>query len=184
MDRLEVKKIIDKIKAFRQSFDVSNSLVEEWTKILLPYRYEDVNKKLDDYFTETNNFGQYPDAYYLTRYLRTEEELENKQDIYVRCQLCGKKIIYYDLTDHYDKCSSIDYIHTNGLKYLGRNFDKEKLWEMSNDKFNELYWKFCDELHKVIKDDLQKRALENAILTHNGKEPKYTIEELNKIGSD
>ena len=65
-----------------------------------------------------------------------------------------------------------------------RNFDKEKLWEMSNDKFNELYWKFCDELHKVIKDDLQKRALENAILTHNGQEPKYSIEELNKIGSN
>ena len=182
MDKLEVKKILEKIKAFRQSFLITNSLMEEWTKILEPYRFDDVNKKLDDYFKETNNFGQYPDAYYLTRYLRTEEELENKQDIYVRCQLCGKKIIYYDYTKHYDKCLSINYIKRCGEKYLHRKFDENKLWEMNTTKFDELYWKVCEETLKVILDGFEKHSLENAILTHNGKQPKYTIEELNKIG--
>ena len=180
MNKVEAKQIIEKIKTFRQSFLITNNLLEEWTKILQPYRYEDVNNRLDDYFKETNNFGQYPDAYYLTRYLRTEEELENKQDIYVRCQICGKKIIYYDYQDHYDKCSSIDYIKRCGEKYLHRRFDEEKLWEMNTTTFDELYWKVCEETFKVIPDGLEKHSLENAILTHNGKQPKYTIEELNK----
>lgn len=181
MERQDVKNILSKIKAFRQSFDVTNSLMDEWVKVLAPYRYEDVNKKLDDYFKETNNFGQYPDAYYLTRYLRTEEELENKQDIYARCSICNKPIIYYDLHNHYERCSSIDYIKRCGEKYLHRKFDEEKLWNMNTTTFDELYWKVCEETFKVIPECLEKHTLENAILTHNGKQPKYVIEKLNEL---
>ena len=46
MERIEVNKLIDKIQAFRQSFIKTNSLLEEWAKVLEPYRYEDVDKKL------------------------------------------------------------------------------------------------------------------------------------------
>lgn len=181
MEKKDVKRIIDKIQTFRQNFISTNTLMEEWSKILLPYKFEDVNKKLDDYFKEETTGNKYPDAYYLTRFLRTEEELENKQEIYCRCSICGKKIIYYDLNKHYEKCFSIDYIKRCGEKYLHRKFDEEKLLNMDTITFDELYWKVCDETYKVIPECLEKHTLLNAILTHNGEAPRYAVEELNNM---
>ena len=180
MERKEVNKLLDKIQAFRQSFIKSNSIMEEWAKILEPYRYEDVDKKLDEYFRDSTNFGQYPDAYYLTKYLKTEEELSKTQEIKARCSLCGKEMPYNDLEEHYDRCSSIDYVYREARKYLHKTFDKDKMWEMDNQTFDKLYWKVCDELFRVMPNCLQRKCLENAILTHQGKEPRFTPEEIAK----
>ena len=178
MEKKDVTKILEKIQAFRQSFLINNSKFNEWTKILEPYRYEDVNKKLDEYFKDATNFGQYPDAYYLTKYLKTEEELSKTQEIITRCQICNEEMPFNDLEEHYDRCSSIDYVYREARKYLHKTFDKQKLWEMDNETFDKLYWKVCDELFKVMPNNLQRHCLENVILTHQGKEPRYTIEEL------
>lgn len=181
MERKEVNKLIDKIQAFRQTFLKSNTLLEEWCKVLEPYRYEDVDKKLDEYFRDSSNFGQYPDAYYLTKYLKTEEELSKTQEITARCQLCNKEVPYNDLEEHYDRCSSIDYVYRESRKYLHKTFDKQKLWEMDKATFDKLYWKVCDELVKVMPNCLERHCLENAILTHQGKDPKYTVEEIQEM---
>ena len=133
MERKEVGKIMDKIRAFRQSFLVTDNTFNEWCKILEPYRYEDVDKKLDEYFRDSSNFGQYPDAYYLTKYLKTEEQLSQTQEINAKCSLCGKEMPYNELEEHYDRCSSIDYVYRESRKYLHKTFDKQKLWEMDNE---------------------------------------------------
>lgn len=180
MERIEVKKVLDKIKAFRQSFDNTSSTMEAWCKILEPYRYEDVDKKLDEYFRESSNFGQYPDAYYLTKYLKTEEELSKTQEVITRCQICNKEMPFNDLEEHYDRCLSIDYVYRSARKHLHKTFDKNKLWEMDKTTFDKLYWKVCDELFKVLPNCLERRCLENAILTHQGKEPRYDFGEIAK----
>lgn len=180
MEKKDVTRILEKIQAFRQSFLINNSNFNEWAKILEPYRYEDVDKKLDEYFKDATNFGQYPDAYYLTKYLKTEEELSKTQEIKGRCSLCGKEMSYNELEEHYDRCSSIDYVYREARKYLHKTFDKDKMWEMDKQTFDKLYWKVCDELFKVMPNCLQRKCLENAILTHQGKEIKYSVEEIAK----
>lgn len=176
MNRLETKQLLDKIQAFRQSFNITNSLLDEWYKILEPYRYQDVNKKLDEYFRESSNFGQYPDAYSLVRYLRTEEELQHTSSIQVRCSMCGRLMNYNDLEEHFDRCSSVSYIYINAPKYLNRTFDKSKLWEMDKSTFDKFYIKFCEEIFKKMPDCLQRHLLENTILTYYGKEPKHNLD--------
>ena len=69
MERTETNKIINKITTFRQSFLIKKDTIDEWHKVLKDYDYKDVDNKLDDYFRESKNFGQYPDPYYLTKYL-------------------------------------------------------------------------------------------------------------------
>jgi acetyl-CoA carboxylase beta subunit len=98
-----------------------------------------------------------------------------------RCSLCGKEMPYNDLEEHYDRCSSIDYVYRESRKHLHKTFDKQKLWEMDNQTFDRFYWKVCDELFKVMPRSLQRHCLENAILTHQGKEPKYSMEELQEM---
>lgn len=178
MEKRDITRIMSKIKAFRQSFLVTDNIFNEWSKILESYRYEDVDKKLDEYFNSGSNFGQYPDAYYLIKYLKTEEELSKTQEIVVKCSLCGKEILYNDLQEHYDRCSSFDYVYRESKKYLHKTFDKNKLWEMDKEVFEKLYWKVCEELSKIMSNCLQKHCLENAIRTHQGLDPKYTLEEI------
>ena len=48
----------------------------------------------------------------------------------------------------------------------------------SDDKFDKAYWNFCENLFNKLPDDLEKRALENALLTHRGRKPRFGIEEL------
>ena len=74
MTRQEAISIVDKIQVYRQSFLITNRVYEEWFKVLEPYDYEDVDRKLDEYFRDSDNFGRYPDVYYLTKYLKTIEQ--------------------------------------------------------------------------------------------------------------
>lgn len=180
MERKQVDKLLNKIIAFRQSFNITDNLFSEWCKILEPYSYEDVDKKLDEYFKDGDNFGRYPDAYYLTRYLKTEEEKSNTQEIKARCSICGKEMPYNDLEEHFDRCSSVDYVCTMSEKYMNKKLDKEKLFALSKSEFDKKYWEFCLILYDKMPDGLLKHCLENALLTHKGQKPRYTLEEIEK----
>ena len=181
MEREQSKKIIDKIKVFRQSFLATPEIYSGWYEILKDYRYEDVDKKLDEYFKDATNFGQYPDAYYLTKFLKTEEELELTKEVMARCPLCKNEMPYNGLDEHYDRCSSIDYVYTQSRKYLHKTFDKDKMWDMDKSTFDKFYIKVCEEIFKVMPEGWQRHILENVILTYYGKEPKYSVEEI-KVG--
>ena len=88
MDRMETQKIINKIKTFRQSFLVEKDTVDNWVNVLKDYDYKDVDEKLDEYFRESKNFGQYPDPYYLTKYLVKRNEKYSMNNINIKCRLC------------------------------------------------------------------------------------------------
>ena len=59
MSRKEVSDLLEKIQAYRQSFLITNAVINEWNRVLEPYDYDDVNKKLDEYFKNGDNFGKY-----------------------------------------------------------------------------------------------------------------------------
>ena len=58
MTRTETKQIVDKIQVYRQSFLITNNVYQEWFRILESYDYEDVDKKLDEFFQNGDNFGR------------------------------------------------------------------------------------------------------------------------------
>lgn len=178
MDRVETQKIINKIKTFRQTFLVEKDTVNNWLNVLKDYDYEEVNNKLDDYFKESKNFGQYPDPYYLTKYLIKTNEKFSMNNIMIKCSICGKKISQEQMDAHYDRCSSIDYIHKMYQKYYNTNIRKSELWELPNDTFDKMYWSFCNKLYNELPEGLEKKCLENAILSYKGLPIKYDLDEL------
>ena len=180
MEITETQKILRKITTFRQSFLIKKDTVDEWHKILKDYDYKDVDNKLDDYFKESKNFGQYPDPYYLTKYLIKTNEKFSINNIMVKCSICGKKISQEQLEAHYDKCSSIDYIYRMHQKHYNTNIRKSELWELPDDTFNKMYWAFCNKLYNELPDGLEKKCLENAIRSHQGLEIRYTLDDLTK----
>ena len=181
MERKQVMDILDKIQVYRQSFLVTPNLITEWSKILAPYDYEDVDKKLNDYFKDSNNFGRYPDVYYLIKYLNTSEEKTRLEGKYCKCQLCGRAIDLKNYSQHYQRCSSANYLCQMSLKYYGRKLNFEKLIISENEIFEKYYWEFCEKVIEKMDDGLEKHVLENSILTHAGYEPNYGLDELNII---
>lgn len=180
----DTKQIVDKIKIYRPNFggqfDKSglDKLKLEWFRILEPYDYIDVDKKLDEFFKNGDNFGRYPDVYYLTKFLKTKEEKLNQNQVYAICPFCKSKTIPEDYKRHYHKCSSIQYLIDISKKYFNKNISRIKLSQMSEKEFDEFYWKVCNLLDEKLEESNLKHSLQNAILTNKGLKPKYDLEGL------
>lgn len=180
MEKIETVKIIDKIKTFRQSFLKEKDTIDNWHNVLKDYDYKDVDNKLDEYFRESKNFGQFPDPYYLTKFLVKTNEKFSVDNIMVKCTLCGKPISQEKQEEHYDRCSSIDYVCRMYEKHFDKKLNVDELWELPKEKFESMYWRFCNNLYNKLPDGLDKKCLENAIRSHKGLPLNYTFEELSK----
>lgn len=180
MDKRETIMLLDKITAFRQSFLIKNDTVDNWLNVLKDYDYKDVDEKLDDYFRESKNFGQFPDPYYLTKYLTKSNEKFTTDNIMIHCRLCNKAISQSKYEEHYDRCSSIDYVCRMYEQYFDKKLNQDELWELPEEKFENMYWRFCDNLYNKLPNGLEKKCLENAIRSNKGLEINYTFEDLSK----
>lgn len=178
MEKVETQKIINKITTFRQTFLIKKDTIDEWHKVLKDYDYKDVDEKLDEYFRESKNFGQYPDPYYLTKYLVKSKEKFSMNNITIKCSLCGEIVLQQEYEAHFDRCSSVDYVIRMYRKHYHRILNREDLKKLPDDKFEEMYWKFCESLYKIIPDGLERRCLENAIRSHKGLPINYSINEI------
>nr|DAW91333.1 MAG TPA: Loader and inhibitor of phage G40P [Bacteriophage sp.] len=181
MSRKEVSDLLEKIQAYRQSFLITNAVINEWNRVLEPYDYEDVDKKLDDFFKNGDNFGRYPDVYYLTKYLKKIEEKLKDGVNYVRCQMCQASIDLSEYNKHYDRCLSTDFLCKMSEKYFQKKLNRGKLMSSDKTTFDNYYWEFCEKLYEKITDnDALKSGLKNSILTHSGYEPECTLSEVIK----
>ncbi len=144
----ETNSLVEKIKIHRPMFGGQfdkagmEKLKLEWFRILEPYDYEDVDNKLEEYLRNTDNFGRFPDAYYLIKYLVKSKDKLKENDFYTICSLCGKKIKNSQFNNHFNRCSSIEYIYEQYEKCLGKKIDESKrreMFEMPEDTFDKLY---------------------------------------------
>lgn len=180
MDRKQVSEVLERIQANRQSFLITNAVVNEWCNVLAPYDYYDVTKKLDDYFRDSDNFGRYPDVYYLTKYLKTIEEKQIYSVPHSLCQICGQAVKFADYEKHYARCSSIDYLYEMSKRYLDKTLSKEKLKTVDDATFDNYYYSACRAIYNKMPKGFPKHLLENVLLTHEGHEPNYNLDEIVK----
>ena len=178
MTKEESSRIVDRVKIYRQNFVIGNSIYAEWFRILEPYDYEDVNKKLEEYLRNADNYNRIPDPYYLTKFLNTIEQKEKKEVIIVSCTLCGKKINILEYEIHYSRCLSAKYLCKESKKHFNRELDYERLMNAPDKKFEDFYWDFSKKLLDQLPDGIQKHSLENSIRLHEGKEIKFSKEEV------
>lgn len=178
MTRAETKQIVDKIQVYRQSFLITNNVYQEWFRVLELYDYEDVDKKLDEFFQNGDNFGRYPDVYYLTKYLKKQDEKLKSDITYVRCQNCQRIIEFNKYGEHFDRCSSIEYISKMSNLVYKKALNKNKLFDLNNNDFEQKYWQFCNQVINKLDEGQEKYNLKNSILLHNGSKPKLEIQKL------
>ena len=160
MEILEVKKIMDKVKANYQNFkDDEEYIVAEWTQRLKQYDYNEVNKELNNYILRGNK--DIPRIGQLVRDLHTIKQQDDIQNIKGKfyCRWCGtewEKLEYEQLCE--ERClrlnfiaKMIDLFRIDQEKFFGKPIYKCKLREL-----NEGYNKFILE---VIRQDNEKHLL-------------------------
>lgn len=139
MELKDVKTILARIKSNYPTFMNDDYTRSEWYRELKDYSLEDVMEKLEQHFRSEQYGNQIPKVYFLTKYLTKEKDKDKKKEIYVRCSLCGKTIQLEEYDKHYDRCSSIDYLNRQSIKYFDREIDKEKYYYLEDNVFQEKY---------------------------------------------
>lgn len=189
MTRTEVIELVDKIQIYRPYFrsrlgdKVYQDLLVEWSRILEPYDYEDIQAKLEDFLKDENNYGKEPDVYQLIKGVLTIKDKENGGKCQIACQFCGRYMAKLELDAHEERCRSIKYLQRLYRNYLKREIiDKKELYDMGKDNFNKAYIRVLEKVLPLVTDNLEKRGITNVIETYYGRPPKYTYREV--IGNE
>ena len=163
MTREESAFIVDKIQTHRQYFLITKNTYAEWGRILEPYDYADVDRKLNEFLENGDNYGKTPEAYQLVKRLIKSVDKAKTYGMRIGCRNCGVMLAFDEYEFHFDKCNSIEYLVTNYEKIYDKKLNKDKLWKLPNKKFWEMYWKFNEQFVKVVEDKDIKKSLIKAI---------------------
>jgi len=126
MTKQEVINFMKKIKANYSDFPMEDYVINEWYDRLKPYDVDDVYLKLDQHL-KGERCQEKPKIHYITKYLKYPSEKGKSVDDYlVDCNLCHKTMKYSEYNDHYEKCSSINYL-------------RRKIGEVSYEELEDLY---------------------------------------------
>ena len=143
MTREDTKNFLRRIKQHYQEFSVDDYKISEWHNELKDYSVEDINNKFEEHLKNEQYGNNIPKIWFLTKYLTKEKDKgkNNASDIKTNCQLCGKEIVLSEYSNHYHKCSSVDYIIRQVRKYRNQELPRKDIEELSDEKFDKLYEK-------------------------------------------
>ena len=185
MTRNDVNDLIRIIQVHRPYFvtrlgdEIYKDTVNEWTRLMEPYDYEDVKNNLENFLKNENNYGKEPDAYQLIRGLLTTKDKEENSKGKAYCMFCNRLLPLTELHEHEDRCRSIKYIEKLYRKYFNRQLvDKPELYRMRNTDFDKAYIKVLEKVLPMVTESIEKKGITNVIETYYGREPKYRIEEI------
>lgn len=141
MTKEQASQITKKIKAYYYYFELDKDSQKIWIDKLLPYSFEDVDKKIEEHITgeERQNPPRVQD---LIRFLLTEEQkAKSKDDYIVNCNLCGRQMTLKEYDNHYDRCLSIEYL-VNISKQKGQDITRKEIENCKEEVLNKLYEKY------------------------------------------
>lgn len=183
----ETGDLLNKIKLYRPyfagQFDKSglDRLKREWHRILEPYEYEDINAELDDFLKDGDNLSKQPDVYQLIKYCKTKKQ-KKITTFKTTCKFCNRIMDYSEIPEHEDRCRSIAYLKKLYKDYFPtRDLPLKKLYGMSNDEFDDNYYKILEIVNKQIEPSSKEaKLLTNVLETRKGNKEKYKIKDLEK----
>lgn len=179
MELKDVKIILNRVKVNYPTFVNDGYTQSEWYKELKDYSLEDVMEKLEQHFRSEQYGNSIPKVYFLTKYLIKEKEKNVVENISYKCPFCEKYIPMEFYEEHYDKCSSIDYLINMSTKHFNKPLNREKLEQASDDAFDSYYWNVCDKLLNVVdKGTPTYKSLLNKIKAHNEENVEYSVGEI------
>ena len=133
-------------------------IIEEWYKDLIKYDYEDVNNSLDRYMKYDNSIYP-PKRSVILRGLKTREQKDRENNLKTICPFCYRTVHMKEFNHHYGRCLDLEFIEKNVKKYLGKDIDYDKYYEMSDEELEKQIIK----ISKIVYDKTTNDAMKNYI---------------------
>lgn len=158
----ETTKILDTIALQNKKFEYTNEMLASWHNVFKDYDFNDVFAMTElalseDRFQSPNS----PTAYHLVKNLKKVTEKTKLNSYQVYCPICGRLFdTYLDQVEHFDRCSSIEYVTREFKKWYPdkKQPTKKELYEMSEAEFKVRYMKL---LARIYKNTTNPREKEN-----------------------
>lgn len=157
-----------RIKSHYQEFIVDDFKVDEWYRELRDYDFEDVNKKLESHLRSETYGESIPKLFFLTKYLEKSKDKGKRLRCDVSCPICKEWFDVDELNRHYERCSSINYLNKQSLKYKGEEIDRKAYLNLSYEDFNKKYDAICEYVYKHTEDEEEKHYIKNYLNSKYG----------------
>lgn len=161
MEKKDVQTIMKRIQNNYNEFVVDDYAVSEWLKELKDYDFDDVMNKVEEHFRSEKFGNRPPKVYLLTKYLVKTKDKTKKHGIKITCHLCHKKILLNNFSNHFNRCSSVDYLNRKNIEYFNKPINKDKYMNMDRIEFEKVYDKFCEYILKHSNDPKEINYLEH-----------------------
>jgi hypothetical protein len=143
MTKVEVLKLLNKIKVYYPMFSLEDYVKEEWINKLKDYDNDDVLEKFEKHLEGEYSATEPPKLHFLTKFLKTHEQKEKAStDFLICCDLCGEEMYLstYD-NEHHDKCLLIKSL-ISLLKKRGEIVSYEELDQYPIETLNKIWDKY------------------------------------------
>lgn len=127
MNKMEAKKLTDKIKGYYNSqFFIDEYVIDAWYETMKPYDLEDAIEHIQSYIRDYPDTPPRPHTFKRGLYTTEEKERMRNANYTVECNLCHRWISIQDYEDHYSKCLDITYL-VDVAKQKGEEYTREDL---------------------------------------------------------
>lgn len=145
MNKIEVKKLTDKIKGYYNSqFFIDDYVLDTWYETMAPYDLEDAEEHIKEYLKEYPEIAPKPHTFKKGLLTREEKERRKNAKYTVECNLCHNWMTYEDYEEHYERCLDIEYL-IGVAKQQGKNLTREELENSRDDVIRGLLTKYPPE---------------------------------------
>jgi hypothetical protein len=127
MNKMEAKKLTDKIKGYYNSqFFIDEYVIDAWYETMKPYDLEDAIEHIQSYTRDYPDTPPRPHTFKRGLYTTEEKERMRNANYTIECNLCHRWISIQDYDDHYSKCLDITYL-VDVAKQKGEEYSREDL---------------------------------------------------------
>ncbi len=173
MTRKEVGELLNRIKSHYSTFKVDDYKMNDWLAQLKQYASEDVHKNFERHLKSEIYGDKEPRISFLISGLLTFEEKNSSKGIMVKCNLCGKITNLENFNNHYTRCSSVDYLNQQSVRFFNKTIDKTKFFNMSEIDFNRYYFQMINYVKEHVSDAREYKLATNVLVTRDGKSIDY-----------
>ena len=161
MNREEVLDLFEFLNINYSTFESTPKKIDIWLSELQMYDAEDIKRNLKELMAE-DLYSKTPPL--LSRIIRglipKNEKLDFTKTIYF-CSRCNKGFNSKEKCDeHFDRCSSVDYVIRETRKWFKKELTRKELFAMSDEEFNERYYKLLHWIYNYTQNKSEKTRIE------------------------
>lgn len=160
MNREEVVDLFEFLEINYPNFSYSSKTIDTWLNELQMFDVDDVKRNLKELMAD-DLYSKTPPL--LSRIIRgltpKNEKIDFTKTVYF-CSRCNKGFnSKEDCDEHFDRCSSVDYVIRETRKWFKKELTRKELFVMSNEEFNERYYKLLHWIHDHTQNESEKTRI-------------------------